>query len=98
MELSQLATKPKLVELKIDDEQIVEKYGDELKFWIYDRQPLDVFSKLASAKQEEIHKYLDVIKDLILDKDGKPVMSDENVLPLDVLGKAVELISNHLGK
>ena len=98
MELSELATKPKLIELKIADAEIVEKYGDELKFWIYDRQPLDVFSKLASAKQEEIHKYLDIVRDLILDKEGNPVMTDENVLPLDVLGKAVELISEHLGK
>ncbi len=98
MQITELATKPKLIELKITDDAIVEKYGDALSFWIYDRQSLDVFSKLASAKQEEIHKYLDIIKDLILDKDGNPVMDDGNTLPLDVLGKAVELISEHLGK
>ena len=40
MKLSELAKKPQLQKITITDEALVEKYGDELEFFIYDRQPL----------------------------------------------------------
>jgi len=98
MKLSELAKKPTLVKITISDEKIVEKYGDELEFFMYDRQPLDIFTKLADVQQDDVGKYIDILKDIILNEDGKSVMSDEMTLPIDVLTEAMRLIGEHLGK
>ena len=52
LKLTQLAAKPQLVKITIDDESIKEKYGDELEFWIYDRQPIDKFIKIYFIQQK----------------------------------------------
>jgi hypothetical protein len=39
-----------------------------------------------------------ILKDIIVNEDGKPVMDDEMVLPIDVLTEAMRLIGERLGK
>ena len=97
MKLSDLSQKPKLIKIIIDKKEIVEKYGEELEFHIYDRQPLDVFTKLANAK-EDTAGVTELIQDMILDEQGDPVVKDGNILPLDVIMEAVTLITSELGK
>jgi hypothetical protein len=97
MKLSDLSQKPKLIKIIINSEKIVEKYGEELEFHIYDRQPLDVFTKLANAK-EDTAGITELIQNMILDENGKPVVADGNILPLDVIMEAVTLITDELGK
>ncbi len=98
MELQELAVKPKLIKVTITAEAIVEKYGDELDFYVYDRQPLDVFAKLATIKEDNALLFTDMLVDLILNEEGKPVMADDKILPIDVLTEAVKLIGDKLGK
>ena len=45
MKLAELAAEPKLIPITLDDADIVEKYGEPLEFWIWDRQPIDSFNK-----------------------------------------------------
>ena len=98
MKLSELADKPKLIPLQIDDEGIVEKYGDSLEFWVYDRQPLNTFSKLASATEDNVEEVAEIMGELILDESGNKIIQDGNILPLDVLGKCITKITETLGK
>ena len=98
MKLSELAKKPQLVELTIDKEELVEKYGEELTFYMYDRQSLDVFTKLANATQDNVGEYMNILKDIIVSEDGSPVMNDELILPIDLLTEAMKLIGEKLGK
>ncbi len=98
MKLAELSQKPQLIKILIDKKELVEKYGEELEFYIFDRQPLDVFSKLANTKQDDMSGITMLLKDLILDEDGKPVIADDNVLPMDVLIEAIKLIGERLGK
>lgn len=98
MKLSELAKKPQLVEITIDKKELVEKYGDALTFYMYDRQSLDVFSKLANATQDNIGEYMNILTDIILNEDGNPVMADGHVLPIDVMTEAMSLIGQKLGK
>lgn len=97
MKLSDLSQKPKLIKILINSEKIIEKYGEELEFYIYDRQPLDVFTKLANAK-EDTAGITEMIQGMILDEHGNPVVADGNILPLDVIMEAVTLITDELGK
>jgi hypothetical protein len=97
MKLSQLTAKPQLVEFKIEDEDTITKYGEAITFHTYDRQPLDVFMRLASATEGKTQDIISIVKDLILDEAGKPIISGENMLPTDVLMKAIALITQKLG-
>jgi len=98
MKLSDLAAKPQLQEIIIDEHEIVEKYGDSLSFYINDRLPLDTYVKLASVDQKNAGEMFSIMKDFILDENGHPVMSDGNTLPMDVLNAAVVKVTESLGK
>lgn len=98
MELTQLAKKPTLIKLTIDEEKIVEKYGDVLEFWMYDRQPLDVFAKLANADKADPGDMIKVLTQVILNEQGEPIMKDGLELPIDVVTECIKVAGDKLGK
>jgi hypothetical protein len=98
MELGQLAQKPKLVKLTIDKKEIVEKYGDALEFYMYDRQPLDVFAKLANFEQNDSGSIIHLLQTVILDANGEAVMKDGLQLPMDVVTECIKVAGETLGK
>lgn len=98
MKLSALTSKPKLEKIVIDDEKIVKSYGEPIEFYVYDRQGMDTFMKLASLDgEQDIATISQVIKDLILDENGKKIISDDNLLPVDVMIKCIEVTVRRLG-
>lgn len=97
MKLAELSKKPELIKITINKKEIVKKYGDEIEFHIYDRQPLDVFTKLANA-EKDMSGMTEMIQDMILDESGAKIVDEDKVLPLDVLMECVTEISNRLGK
>ena len=98
MKLTELAVKPQLTKITIDSEQLVEKYGEPVDFYVLDRLPLDKYTKLASVKTEDFSSMIDLVKELILDEDGKPVMDEEHVLPTDILNEAMGKVVEVVGK
>lgn len=98
MKLSKLAAKPQLIKISIDDAETVERYGEALEFCIYDRQDMDTFVKLASADSEDFAVLAELVRKLILDDDGKPVITNETVLPMDLMMKAIQKVIESLGK
>lgn len=99
MKLSQITSEPKLIEVTLNDEDILAEFGEELSFYTWDRQPMDVFTRLANlTEKQDVGALLDIVKTLILDEDGKPVLSDKNMLPTNVLMKAIGKVTEQLGK
>ena len=47
MNITQLASKPQLIQLTLDDEDTIDRYGEALDFHIWDRQPLEKFVQFA---------------------------------------------------
>jgi tryptophan synthase beta subunit len=91
MKLEELSKEPKLTKITIDDEILVEKYGEAIEFWIYDRVDMSTFMKLASLEGEQnISDVVNTMKELILDEKGNQILSEKKVLPNDVMIKAVE--------
>ena len=98
MKLNQLAARPQLIKLTLDSEHIVAKYGEAVEFYSWDRQPLDVFMRLANTDQSKVGNLIDVVRTLILDEEGNETISDDNMLPADVLIAAIARITETLGK
>jgi hypothetical protein len=96
MNLKNLAAKPQLVKLTIDDEDIVKEYGEPLDFWTWDRQPIDSYLRLANGGEGSM--MLEVVKNNVLDEEGKQVITDGMTLPGPVLVKVVNKIVETLGK
>lgn len=98
MKLSQIAKEPVLVELTLDDKDVVKEFGEPLVFYTWDRQPMDVFMRLANINDKNTGDLIEIVKTLILDDAGKPVLSDKNMLPTSVLMKAIQKVTEQLGK
>lgn len=98
MKLSALSAKPQLIEVTLDDEAVVKEYGEAITFYTWDRQPMEVFMKMAALSETNVGSILDVVKTLILDEKGKEILHDGNMLPTDLLMKAVGKVTDMLGK
>ena len=98
MKLNQLAAKPQLIKITVEDTALVEKYGEVIEFWTWDRQPLEVFMKLANSQHSDATGMLDVIRTLILDETGKEVIVKDLMLPSDVLVAVISKIVESMGK
>ena len=98
MKLSQICSEPQLIEITLDDKDIVKTYGEPLSFYTWDRQPMDVFMRLANVDQKNTGDLLNIVKTLILDDAGQPILNEKNMLPTSVLMKAIAKVTEHLGK
>lgn len=98
MQLEQLAQEKQLLKLTIDSETIVEKYGEALDFWVWDRQSLDTFAKMSVITEDNAMQYTELLTEMILSEAGEPVMKDNKILPIDVITEAIKLVGETLGK
>lgn len=98
MKISQLASKPQLVKVILDTAEIVERHGESIEFWTWDRQPLDIFMKLANTNTKDQGSIIGIVKALVLDEDGREVISEGNTIPTDILIAAIDRIVRLLGK
>ena len=98
MKLSQIAAKPKLVPFTLDDEDTVKEFGEPVEFYSWDRQPLEMFMKLANADQQDMASMIGLVKTLILDEEGNEIIKGENMLPSTLLIKVIGKVVETLGK
>jgi hypothetical protein len=98
MNLKSLAAKPKLIKLTIDDKDLVEKYGEAIDFYIYDRYDMNTFMKLAVMEEgADMSQLTDLVEDLIMDEKGVKLTEADGILPMDIMLKVVETTVNSLG-
>lgn len=98
MNLSELTSKPQLVKITIDDEDIVSKYNETIDFYIYDRQNLDVYMKLTALQEaSDIVALSDIVRIIVLDEAGKPILNEGKMLPFDIMMKVIQRSVKHLG-
>jgi hypothetical protein len=97
MKLSQLTAKPQLIEVSIDDIETMTEFGEPITFHTWDRQPLDTFMKLTNSSSDSTN-IIEIVRTLILDEKGKELLSKDNMLPTNILMKAITKVSELLGK
>lgn len=96
MDLSQLAKKTELIKLTLDSEEIIAKYKEPIEFYTYDSIPLDKYALLSKVRDSS--DAIRTLHDLILDKDGKPVIQGDRMIPPLVLTEALAAITKSLEK
>ena len=97
MQLKELATEPTLKKITVDDEVIISAYGEPVDFYMYDRQDLPTYLKLAQIKdnQEEMWS---ILKDLLLDDKGQPVLTGNKSMPVEIMVPVISKAVDALGK
>ena len=100
MKLKELATKPQLTKIVLDDKDIIKEYKEPLEFYVYDKQPLAEFVKFSVTSQEDENygEMIDFCSSMILDEKGDKIMSDGELLPNSILVKCVNEVVKQLGK
>ena len=99
MNITEFKVKPALVEVKLDDDSIVNTYGEEITFFMYDHITLPKYFEFFKAQSEgNTNKLLELMRDIILDNKGKPVMDKDHELPVDIFTACVVRVTEHLGK
>lgn len=98
MNLKDLAKTPTLVKVILDSEDILAEYNEPLEFYTYDRQPMDVFLKVAASDRTDFGQLVDVLKTMVLDSEGNMVMKDGLILPSRVLVAVFSKMVEVLGK
>jgi hypothetical protein len=92
LKLTQLAAKPQLIKIELDDEEIRREYNDSLEFWIYDRQPIEEFVKMATIKSNDFGEMVTAVNKLVLDEEGNQVIQEGYALPSSILIKVINCI------
>ena len=99
MNIKKFATTPKLVEIKINDADIVERYGEEITFYTYDVVAMSTYFEFFNARSTSQFDNLGkIMKQLILDDKGQPALADDEDLPIDIAAAAINKLGEILGK
>jgi hypothetical protein len=98
MKLSQLAAKPQLIKIVIDDADIVEEFGEAVEFWTWDRHPMDTFLKMAANETQDMSTMITAVQALVLDEEGNTVLSNEQILPTKIMMRVIQKVVEGLGK
>ena len=98
MKLTELAREPQLIKITVDDEDIIREYGEAVEFWTWDRQPMDVFLKMANRDPEDRSGIFELVRTLVLDESGQPIITESRSLPMDITMRVLTRVIEQLGK
>jgi hypothetical protein len=97
--ITEFAKKPKLIKVEINKPDIVEEYGSEIIFWIYDNIDINTyFDFFKSQTQEDGEKLNLILRRLIKNEQGEQAIADDHILPIDLTLASITAISEILGK
>lgn len=99
MNIKEFASKPTLIEIILDNEDLVEKYGEPITFFTYDIVRMSTYFDFFNARSNSEFNNLDkMMKSMILDHNGNPVLAEDEDLPIDIAAAAINKIGEILGK
>jgi hypothetical protein len=98
VKLSELSKVTELKKIVLDDEDIQNEFGEAIEFYTWDRQPMDVFMKMATINENNTDELFNVVKQLVLDENGNEIINEQNTIPMNVMLKVINVIVEDLGK
>ena len=99
MDISKLAARPELIEIKLDEQDIIDTYGEEITFWMRDHLDLSTYFDFYKFQKESSSEQLMItLRKIILNSEGQPAIADDCILPVDITLAVMSKISDNLGK
>lgn len=99
MNIKKFAATPKLIEIKLEDNTLVEKYGEPITFYTYDIIPMTTYFSFYDAKStNEFDTLNKLMRNMILDDKGNKALADDEDLPIDIATSAISKLGELLGK
>lgn len=99
MNIKEYASKPQLIEIVLDDADLLERYGEPITFYTYNIVRMSTYFDFFNARSNGEFTQLDkMMKSMILDKNGKQVLGDDEDLPIDIAAAAINKLGEMLGK
>jgi hypothetical protein len=99
MDIAKLAKKPQLEKLEITDPDIVKTYGDTITFYMIDQMDISTYFSFYKLQQGENSELLnELLRKLILNSEGKPVLKEDEVFPVNITLGILMKINEFLGK
>jgi hypothetical protein len=99
MDISKFATTPKLEKLTLDGEDVVKEFGEEISFYMMDQMDISTYFNFYRLQQNEDGNLLnDLLRKLILNEKGKPVLGEDQVFPVNLTLAILVKINDYLGK
>lgn len=98
MKLAQIAKKPTLTVMTLDDEETVKEFGEPLEFYTWDRQPMDMFLRLSTVDPNNQSAIISAVKELVMDEKGNKVLDGDEVLPTHIMLRVMTKVVEGLGK
>jgi hypothetical protein len=99
MDISKLAKKPKLVKLDISDSDIVEKFGEEISFYIVDQMGVSTYFDFYKLQQTQDNELLnELLRKLILKEDGTSALAPDEVFPVSLTLAVLMRINDFLAE
>ena len=100
MKLQEITSAPALIKITLDDDTIMEQYGEALEFYTWDRQPMEKYLTIVTREMtvDNMPELIDFCKTMILDESGEPVIKGSELLPSYVMSLAVNKVITNLGK
>ena len=99
MDIKQLAKKPQLIEIVLDQAELIEEFGEPIKFWMYDYVDISTYFDFFKSQGEGNGEQLNaLLRSIILNQEGKPALEDDEALPINISVAALTKINETLGK
>ena len=96
--IKNFAKKPELVQIVLNNPDIQEEYGDEVVFYIKDYVDINTYFDFFRNQADNASGLNEIIKRMILDEKGQPVLNADDELPVSLAVAALSKINETLGK
>ena len=99
MDIKDLAKKPELVKIVLDNEEIVKNYGEAVTFYMKDQVDLNTyFDFFRSQGEKDGDKLTEILRKLVLNEQGQTVLGPDDQLPIDITVELLVKVNECLGK
>lgn len=98
MDISNFSKKPELIKVVIDDESIVESYGEPIIFFMKEFVDIVTYFDFFKSQSDNGEELNNLLAKIILKEDGSYAIGEGEALPVDISVAALTKINETLGK
>jgi hypothetical protein len=99
MNISELATKPKLVQLEVDSQAVIEQIGEPITFYMNEHLELGTYFDFYKIQQtQDMDMLMTILRKIIRNENGEVALQDDEILPADITLEILTKINEYVGK